>query len=185
MSSRRFTRRSFLRLCGIATSAVLGRCLAPRATVAAGLPDGELSLYNIHTDERREIAYRDALGRYDPTAVEALNRLLRCHYTGRVAPIDLRVVEFLNLVDKALGGPREIHVISGFRSPEYNRLLIREGRRVARASLHTVGKAIDIRIPGVDLGAIRGIALELRRGGVGYYPHSEFVHLDSGKVRSW
>jgi uncharacterized protein YcbK (DUF882 family) len=185
VSSRGFTRRSFLRFCGTATSAVLGRCLATRDTVAAGLPGGELSLYNIHTDERREIAYRDAFGRYDPAAVEALNHLLRCHYTGRVAPIDLRVIEFLNLVDKTLGGPREIHVISGFRSPEYNRLLIREGRRVARASLHTIGRAIDIRIPGVDLGAIRRIALDLQRGGVGYYPRSEFVHLDSGRFRSW
>jgi uncharacterized protein YcbK (DUF882 family) len=185
LSSRRFTRRSFLRLCGIATPAVLGRLYAPREAAASGLPDGELSLYNTHSDERLEVTYRNASGHYDARAIDALNHILRCHHTGRVAQMDLRVIEFLNLVDKTLGGPNEVHIVSGFRSPEYNRLLIRMGRGVARHSLHTVGKAIDIRVPGVDLGALRRTALDLQWGGVGYYSRSGFVHLDSGGVRFW
>ncbi|HZR45724.1 MAG TPA: DUF882 domain-containing protein, partial [Candidatus Manganitrophaceae bacterium] len=79
----------------------------------------------------------------------------------------------------------EIHVISGYRSPEYNALLIREGRGAAKKSLHLQGKAIDIRIPAVGLDILRKTALSLEYGGVGYYPQSGFVHLDSGAVRFW
>lgn len=84
-----------------------------------------------------------------------------------------------------MGADNELHIISGFRSPEYNQLLIRKGRGVIRHSLHLEGKAIDFRIPGVDLGTVRRVALSLERGGVGYYPRSGFVHLDSGAFRFW
>jgi len=100
--------------------------------------------------------------------------------------MDVRVIEFLNALDKRLGGDNEIHVISGFRSPEYNRLLARKGRRgVARHSLHLSGRAIDLRIPGVSPNVIKKAALDMRYGGVGYYPRRGFVHLDSGTFRHW
>ncbi len=149
------------------------------------LPEGKLSLYNIHTEETLTVTYRKESGDYDPEALKALNWILRCHYTNLVANIDIAVIEIVNLVDKLIGGNRMIHVISGFRSRAYNELLAREGHHVARHSLHMLGKAIDFRIPSVNLLSIRETALKLRLGGVGYYPNSDFVHLDSGRFRFW
>jgi uncharacterized protein YcbK (DUF882 family) len=151
----------------------------------AGLPEGKLSLYSIHSKERLTVDYRDLSGNYNPEALTALNWILRCNFTNEVAKMDIRTIEYLNLVDKELGGGHEFHIISGYRSPEYNRLLRREGHHVARHSLHMEGKAIDISIPGVNLDKLRRTALNLRYGGVGYYPGSGFVHLDSGEFRTW
>jgi uncharacterized protein YcbK (DUF882 family) len=152
---------------------------------AGGLPEGRLSLYNIHTAEKLEVAYRDSRGCYDPDALDAMDRLLRCHYTQEVTRIDIQVIEYLNAVDKSLGGENRIHVISGFRSRAYNDLLLREGRSVAPQSLHLAGKAVDFRIPGVGLKTVRQTALDLKSGGVGFYPASGFVHIDCGRTRSW
>ena len=158
--------------------------LASAGTVSPG-PEGKLSLFHTHTGERLSIVYRDGRGEYDPGAVSELNRILRCHYTGEVAEMDLRVIDLLDAVDRSLGGGNRIHIVSGFRSPEYNGKLSREGRGVARNSLHLQGKAIDFRIPGTSLGALRETALRLQGGGVGYYPGSDFVHIDSGRFRVW
>lgn len=149
------------------------------------LPTGKLSLYNTHSKERLTVDYRDPTGNYNPDALKSLNWILRCHYTGEVADMDIRVIEHLNLVDKKLGGGNEFHIISGYRSPEYNGLLRREGHHVARHSLHMKGKAIDIAVPGVGLDKLRRTALNLRYGGVGYYPGPGFVHIDSGGFRTW
>lgn len=179
-----WTRRSFLTASLAAASALL-RAPRTRAEGTADTPPGRLALYNIHTREALTVVYRDGAGRYDSGALERLNYELRCHYTGEVAAIDLRVVEFLRAVDLELGGDREIHVISGFRSAEYNAWLVRHRSGVSEHSLHLVGRAIDVRFPGVLLGEVRRAALDLGRGGVGLYPASGFVHLDSGRVRSW
>ena len=99
--------------------------------------------------------------------------------------MDIRVIEFLNRVDKRTGGGHEIEVVSAYRSPAYNRLLIKKGRAAARHSYHIQGKAIDIRIPNTGLEILQRTALSMEYGGVGYYPESGFIHLDSGPVRSW
>jgi uncharacterized protein YcbK (DUF882 family) len=151
---------------------------------AAALPPGRLRLFNIHTRETLDTAFREANGRYDARALEAINHLLRCHYTEKVTAIDPAVIEFLDGVRTRVGGD-EIHVVSGYRAPEYNEWLLRRGHGVAKHSLHLVGKAIDVRLPGVRLADVRRTALDLGRGGVGYYPASDFVHLDSGRPRSW
>ena len=148
-------------------------------------PEGKLSLYNTHSKERLTVCYRDAKGNYSPEALKSLNWILRCPSTGEVANMDIRAIEHLNLVDKQLGGGNEFHIISGYRSPEYNGMLRREGHNVANHSLHLVGKAIDISIPGVELAKLRRTALNLGYGGVGYYPWAGFVHLDSGNFRTW
>ena len=98
---------------------------------------------------------------------------------------DVRVLEHVNLVQAKLGGQREIHIISGFRSPEFNAMLVRSGRRAAKNSLHVQGQAVDLQIPGVHPKMVRQAALQLEYGGVGYYPRSKFVHLDSGPLRHW
>lgn len=147
--------------------------------------EGNLRLFNIHTNERLEVCYRDDSGNYDHEALSELNNFLRCHHTQEVIQMDMMVIEFINMVDKRLGGGNEIHIISGFRSPEYNNMLIREGRKVVKNSLHLLGKAIDVYFPRIPLNSVRQAALDLRLGGVGYYPKSGFVHLDSGRFRYW
>jgi uncharacterized protein YcbK (DUF882 family) len=176
-----WTRRAFLSASFLAASGLFARAQA----ASAGAGPGRLALYHTHTREAATVVYRDAAGRYDPTALHRLNRLLRCHFTGEEVPIDLRVIEFLRAVDQGLGGDREIHVISGFRSATYNRWLVRHRSGVAARSLHLEGRAIDVRFPGLPLRQVRQAALALGRGGVGYYPASGFVHLDSGRRRSW
>jgi uncharacterized protein YcbK (DUF882 family) len=146
---------------------------------------GSLSLYNTHTEERLAVTYRNADGAYDIDALNALNWFMRCHFTNQQTIMDVSTIEFLNLLDNRLGGGNEIHIISGFRSPSYNSLLSSSGRHVARHSLHLVGKAIDIAIPGADLHTVKRTAVALQIGGVGYYPDAGFVHIDSGKIRTW
>ena len=181
-----WTRRTFLKTWIAGMLVFSGRLVSPGlATARADLPAGELSFYNVHTDERLHVRYRDERGRYDLTALDDLNHILRCHHTGEVATMDARVIEHINLVQKTLGGAGEIHVISGYRSPEYNALLVKRSRRAARNSLHVEGQAVDLFIPGVRLREIRQAALKLRYGGVGYYPRADFIHLDCGAFRSW
>ncbi len=181
---RLFNRRTFLRTSLLST-------LALAATPSWGalreptLTPGHLNLYHTHTGERLSVTYRDARGEYDLDAIDAMNRLLRCHHTDEVRQIDLRTIEFLAHVDRRLGAGKEIHIVSAFRSPAYNEQLRRQGRRVADNSLHLQGRAIDFRIPATPLKTLRSIALDLRFGGVGYYPGSEFLHLDSGTFRTW
>lgn len=180
-----WNRRSFLKA-SLAAGALIffGRPDVSEARAGEG-SEGRLALYNTHTDERLEIVYRDGRGRYDPAALGALNYFFRCHYTQQVAPIDPQVIEFLSRVDRRLGGGHEIHVISGYRSPEYNAMLVRQRKGAAKHSLHLQGRAVDIRIPAVGLDILKKTAQRLEYGGVGYYPKSGFIHLDSGRVRSW
>ena len=188
MHRRSFDRRTILKVAaGGAFLLLSGKALPRAAGAGTDRPAlrGGLSLYHTHTGERLSIASRDVRGEYDPGAVSALNRILRCHYTGEVAEMDLRVIDILEAVDRNLGGGNEIHIVSGYRSQEYNAKLLREGRGVAANSLHLQGKAIDFRIPGIRLGSLREAALRLREGGVGHYPGSGFVHIDSGRFRVW
>ncbi len=181
-----WSRRSFFKvsLAGILTLAAKRPVLAKKLTIQE-MPEGKLSLYNIHNKEKLSVVFRNEAGDYDKDALKAINWILRCHYTNQETVMDVRALEFLNIVDKKLGGNNEIHIISGYRSPLYNKLLRHEGRGVARHSLHQVGKAIDIHIPGTGLDKIRQVALNLQYGGVGYYPGAGFVHLDSGGFRTW
>ncbi|HSC56148.1 MAG TPA: DUF882 domain-containing protein [Nitrospira sp.] len=181
------TRRTLLKTSVAGLLLLSGRLLAfpPACALAEARPEGELSFYNVHTDERLRVRYRDERGQYDLSALDDLNHLLRCHHTGEVATIDPRVIEHINLVQKTLGGEGEIHVISGYRSPEYNAILVKRSRRAARHSLHVEGQAVDFFIPGVRLREIRRVALKLQYGGVGYYPRADFIHLDCGPFRSW
>jgi uncharacterized protein YcbK (DUF882 family) len=149
------------------------------------LPEGRLTLFNIHNREKLTVTFRTPDGQYDHDALRAIDGILRCHYTEEVMKIDVRTIEYLNRIDKELGGGHEIHIISGFRSPAYNDLLRREGRHVAGNSLHMQGKAIDIAIPQIRIETVRRTALSLRSGGVGFYPGPGFVHIDSGPFRTW
>lgn len=179
------SRRDFFKISLCATTLAFLRPRLSWGKGAAAIPSAPLSLYNTHTGERLSIAYRTPAGDYDPSALDDLNHLLRCHYNNEVHPIDPRTLNYLALLDQQLGGGHDIHIISAYRSPSYNALLKSRGNGVASHSLHLEGRALDVRIPGVDLKRLKEAALHLARGGVGYYPRSDFVHIDSGPVRRW
>ncbi len=186
VSDHYFSRRGFLRasLLGVLCLRGIGSALATEF-LEESYPVGRLSLRNIHTGEHLSVTYRTPDGEVDLDALNAINWLLRCHFTNQHTEMDLAVIEYLNMVDKELGGGREFRIISGYRSPEYNRILSERNGAVAKQSLHMEGKAIDIAVPGVNLAVLRDLAVGVRCGGVGYYPRSGFVHLDSGRFRTW
>lgn len=180
-----WNRRSFLKTAIIGTFLFLSEPAFSRELVGEKAPEGRLLLYNTNTGERLDVTYRDSSGEYDPEALSRIDNLLRCHHTQKMTRIDTGLIEFLNAVDKKLGGGNEIHIVSGFRSKEYNDLLRKQGQRAAKQSLHLFGKAIDLRIPGIKLSKIRKTALKMQAGGVGYYPKLGFIHLDTGRFRFW
>ena len=146
--------------------------------------DRVLRLYNLHTGERLTAHYV-ADGRYQADELAAINRLLRDHRNGEVATIDHRLLDQLYLLQYVLGKHRSFEVISGYRSPATNQRLFRTTTGVAKKSLHMQGRAIDVRLGGVELKHLRKAALALQAGGVGYYPESDFLHLDTGRYRFW
>lgn len=182
----RVNRRVFLgsgALAGIAT--LVG---SPRQAVAAPVRrERVLSLFNTHTGERLRTAYC-CNGAYQPEALLRINYILRDFRQNEIKPIDPALLDLLYELGGTLGSDQPFHVISGYRSPATNSLLRgKSGAHtgVATQSLHMVGKAIDIRLPGVTLGHLREAARSLKLGGVGYYPASNFVHVDTGRVRQW
>lgn len=151
------------------------------ATIA---PPRQLALLNLHTGERLSAAYWRA-GAYLPDALAAIAKVLRDHRTGEVHAIEPRLLDVLTQLSSRLGADRPFEVISGYRSPATNAKLHARSSGVATRSLHMDGKAIDVRLPGVPLTRLRDAALEMQAGGVGYYPNSNFVHVDVGRVRRW
>ncbi len=151
----------------------------------AGRPERILSLYNMHTGERvKRLPYWEK-GRYVPHALGEINILLRDHRTDEVKRIDPRLLDILCALQAMTGNSASYHIFSGYRSLKTNASLRQHTKGVAEHSLHIQGKAIDLMLPGTRLGTLRKAALRLRAGGVGYYPTSDFVHLDSGRFRYW
>ena len=148
-------------------------------------PGYRLRLYHTHTNERIDVVYRRG-DHYIPSAIARLNLFLRDHRTGTFFQLDQRVFDLLHDLTVAVGRPgTEIDIICGYRTPWSNEFLRRTTSGVASNSLHMLGEAIDIRIPGVPTSQLRDAALSLGRGGVGYYPESGFVHVDVGRIRHW
>lgn len=141
-----------------------------------------LRLYNIHTGERLHTRYW-VDGSYDQTEVGRINYFLRCHYENAVKPISIKVIDFLCGVKNCCARGKEINIISGYRSPEYNKHLRSLGRHVAEGSLHLDGLAIDFAVPGLRTERLAKAAMQFQSGGVGLYP--DFVHIDVGRVRHW
>ena len=131
----------------------------------------------------REVYWAD--GQYIQGALDRFDWLLRDFRVDEMRAIDPALLDILHALNLKLGNTRALQVISGYRSPATNQMLAHQRRGVARNSLHTQGMAMDFRIPGYRSFAVRDAARSLRRGGVGYYPRADFVHLDSGAVRHW
>jgi uncharacterized protein YcbK (DUF882 family) len=179
------TRRQFLHRAAGAAAVALP--LAARPARAATPPAGErrLSLLHTYTRERVELTY--AVGaRYLPAALATLDRFLRDHYSGEIAPIDPRLFDLLHRTQRALGHSGVAEIVSAYRGPATNERLRRiGGGGVARHSLHLEGRALDLRLPGVALADLRDAALDARGGGVGFYAREQFVHVDTGRIRRW
>jgi uncharacterized protein YcbK (DUF882 family) len=144
-----------------------------------------LRLFHLHTGEHLNLVYwRDQ--NYLPDALTKLDHFLRDSVTGTVHHFNPRLFDLLSDLTQAVGEPDgEIQVICGYRSPGTNEYLRTHTTGVAKNSLHMQGQAMDIRLPGVKLLDFRNIALALKRGGVGYYPGSNFIHVDVGAFRRW
>ncbi len=156
----------------------------PREARARAAEVRGLSFYHTHTDERCSVVYYED-GDYLADGIAEANRLLRDFRTGEVHPIDTGLLDFLYAVQEKTNSRSRFHVISGYRSPKTNAMLRDKSKGVAKKSLHMQGRAIDIRLAGVDTSFVRKAALALQRGGVGFYKKSDFVHLDTGRVRFW
>jgi uncharacterized protein YcbK (DUF882 family) len=174
------SRRRFL----VTTAAAVPALLLPSLAAAELAPTRGLSFVHTHTSERLAIEYCRG-GQYVPEALSALSQLLRDFRTGEVLPIDPNLFDLLHQLWDRAGGDRPYQIISGYRSPATNAALRERSSGVASGSLHMVGRAIDIRVADVPLARLRDVALDLRLGGVGYYPGSNFVHVDTGRVRRW
>jgi uncharacterized protein YcbK (DUF882 family) len=176
-----FSRRRFLGLSGMLAGMPIA--LWPRPSRGAPEPK-RIALLNLHTDERLEVEYfRDAA--YVPDALAAIERLLRDFRTGEQHSIDPQLMDYLVDVAACAGAPPDFSVISGYRSPQTNQRLHEQSGGVSLHSLHMQGRAIDVRLPRIDCTDLAACAQGLRRGGVGYYRASDFVHLDTGKFRTW
>lgn len=155
---------------------------------AVSTPSAEehsLRLFNTHTMERIEVVYRRG-DQYIPAALSKLDYFLRDNRTGDVRHLDPRLFDILSDLTSSVGHPgTEIDIVCGYRTPTTNEDLRAHSTGVAKNSRHIQAEAIDLRIPGVDTLKLRQAALAMHRGGVGYYPHHDFIHVDVGRARQW
>ena len=180
----RMTRRTFVKLgttatiTGLLPSAVLG------SSKHLSVEERSLAFYNTHTGERLKAVYW-AEGNYVAGSLREINHILRDPRNDEVHEIDNRLLDLLFSVRREIETNEPFHVISGYRSARTNALLRAHSTGVAKNSLHLVGQAIDIRLPGRETRILQKAAIALKGGGVGYYPKSDFVHVDIGRVRYW
>ncbi len=182
------SRRAFLRFgfCAAATAATLPSRLLASGSGIYARRDGarELSFYHTHTGESARIAYYEN-GKYVPDALRALNHLLRDWRTNDVHSLDPALFDQLHRLQRSVDADGAYHVICGYRSPRTNAMLHEHSSGVAKHSLHMEGRAIDICLPGKSLSYLHQAALDMQAGGVGYYPSSGFIHIDTGRLRRW
>ena len=165
-------------------AAAAAAAVSPARLFAESWEPRDVAFVHTHTHEQLSVTYF-AGGFYDSDSLAALNWFLRDHRTGDQHPIDPALFDILHGLRLATGTAAPFQVISGYRSPRTNGALREKSRGVAAGSLHLQGRAIDIRLADVSSAALRDAAIRLGRGGVGYYASSDFVHLDTGRFRTW
>jgi uncharacterized protein YcbK (DUF882 family) len=169
----------------VRSSEVSAQESSSRQASSQNADEHRLLLYNTHTAERIDIVYRRG-DQYIPSALAKLDYFLRDHQTSDVRHFDPRLYDILSDLTLSIGHPGgEIDIVCGYRTPSTNESLRAHTTGVAKNSLHIQAEAIDLRMPGINTLKLRQAALALRRGGVGYYPHSDFIHVDTGRVRQW
>jgi len=167
-----------------AASLLVSTVPAAASSAATSTPANWLELYNTHTNETLRVTFRDATG-FIPAAVEQLNQIMGDHRSGQQTTMDPQLFVLLVDLAAAAGADPCYDIISAFRAAETNEKLRTNGGGQARNSQHIEGKAIDVRLKGVPTTRLRDLAVSLERGGVGYYPKSDFVHVDTAHVRYW
>lgn len=172
------------RMLAMTFGAGCGLMLAGVRPAAAQSAARQLDFHSIHTGERLSATYWEN-GRYLKDGLRAIDHVLRDFRTDEVRPIDPELLDLLHRLRLGMEYDRPISVISGYRCPATNAMLAARSKQVAKNSYHVRGMAIDIRLPGRQLASVRDNAKALALGGVGYYPESEFVHVDTGPVRAW
>lgn len=183
------SRREFFARFGKLAVAGAAATLTPNLLVQpaeASLPNFRaLTFYHTHTNKELHIVYK--MGKkYVNDALHTLNSYMRDPNTGDICRMDPKLYDILFLLHQRLGSNEPIQIVSAYRSPQTNRQMRRSGHRgVAKRSLHMEGRAIDFRMPDIRLKSVRNAAIAARLGGVGYYPHDNFVHVDTGVVRHW
>jgi uncharacterized protein YcbK (DUF882 family) len=156
---------------------------ASRAAIAGSAVDW-LELYNTHTQETLKVTFRNSSG-FVPEAFPQLDKILGDHRSGEHREMDPQLYVLLVDLAAAAGVEPRYEIISAFRASETNEKLRSNGGGQAKNSQHIQGKAIDVRLKGVTTERLRDLAMELKRGGVGYYRKSDFVHVDTARVRYW
>jgi uncharacterized protein YcbK (DUF882 family) len=177
-------RRKFLKTMAYGSLLALGLPEPSEAALKHYPQHKTLAFQNTHTGDRLKLTYFER-GHYLKDALSEINYLFRDIYSGDVHRIDPALLDQLYELKTLLGVRKPFDIVSAYRSPHTNANLRRRSHGVARHSLHMQGRAIDIRIEGVSTRVIRNAALHLGNGGVGYYPKSDFVHLDTGRFRIW
>lgn len=175
-------RRSFL--CSIAEISAAGAMLAPVNALAGISSNRRIKLFHTHTKEKLDIVYFSG-GNYLPDALHDLRKFFRDHRTDETFPMDPALFDIVHSISLLCPSRSCFQIVSGYRSPATNAMLHKKSRRVAKRSLHMIGKAIDLRVPEISTKTLRNIAVSLKQGGVGYYRKSNFVHIDTGRVRTW
>lgn len=176
------SRRSFLLKLGLAIPGIVS--LSAWTKLSAAFSERALSFHHLHTGEHLSLIY--TLGNHlVPESLRQIDHFLRDFRTDEVHKIDPQLLDTLYMISSIAGNRGTFEVISGYRSPSTNAMLSGKSAGVAKKSLHMQGRAIDVRLTGVDTARLRKIAISLKRGGIGYYPKSDFVHLDTGRLRSW
>lgn len=185
LEDRSFDRRTLLKGTMTLSAAALISTVGV-SPVFASAPEGRynLSVFNLHTHESYEGLYRVG-NQYLPESFEHINYTLRDHRTNDIFPIDPRVIDIAAAIHKMSGSRKPFKILSGYRSPKTNKMLNKKSGGVAKQSLHMSGQAIDLALDDVPITRLRDIAVKLKAGGVGYYSRSGFVHVDSGRFRTW
>lgn len=178
------SRRNFLRMIGGITAGLAVSSSALAKMSSSHSAKRKMAFYHLHTGESLE-TNTYANGDFSVQSLKEVNHLLRDHRTDEVIDIDTQLLSLLSDLKQLLGTSKPFHIISGYRSPATNNMLSQKSNGVAKKSLHMQGKAIDIRIPGMDTKQVHKGALALQGGGVGLYSKSDFIHLDVGNVRYW
>lgn len=180
----RVSRRALVKLGALAAAAAILPRSAFGSNPSPSVAEKSLAFYNTHTGENLKTVYW-AEGHYLGQSLREINHILRDPRNDEVHDIDTGLLDLLFAIRKQIETNQPFHVISGYRSAATNEFLRAHTTGVAEHSLHLVGQAIDIRSPGRDLRTLQKVAVALKGGGVGYYPKSDFVHVDIGRVRYW
>lgn len=177
------SRRGFLKF-GLIASGVAAMPSLIRPAFAGGFGAYRVAFRNAHTAESFTGVYRVG-DRYIPEALGSINQILRDYRTGDVHDIDPRLIDLVYWLHHESESSAPFEVISGYRSPQTNSMLRHTSSGVAKKSMHVVGKAVDLRLENYSTAQLRRIAVNLKAGGVGFYPKSNFLHIDTGKIRTW